>query len=324
MQYSEVYSPDYSDTKLSFNQDIIYRQKNIPRRRTYRIYPPASKKFDNPQSHKFNIATIKNKNDLKVSNLPLVERACLQKYDIKCNKNHYNVMIDATKYIFDAFSFDFEINGKQYNKTHYFSIAPNINECASSATLPTLYRTSICIDTESPKHYSFSTYAIVGGYSDGFYFMNRLDNNKNEYAHICKQKKNSKQGSSHKRGSYVVPFPHMHQPSFKYEDRNKFEFSTPFHMPYLNGKDMHSCLSYYLKYNNISPKMLLVREDMSIEDITEYARYFDMKHTLEDTDVGQLGKIVLTNVGNYEVSTETNDFHPKLPTQDCGAPYLRP
>ena len=323
MQYSEAYSPDYSDTKLSFDQDIIYRQENMPRGRTFRIYPPASKKFDNPQSHKFNIATIKNKEGLNVSNLPLDERACLQKYDIICNKKYYDVMIDATKYIFDAFSFDMEVNGRQFTKTHYFSIAPNINAHHMQTTLPTLYRTSVCIDTESPRHYSFSTYAIVGGYSDGFYFMNRLDNNKNEFAHICKQKKYSKQGNSHQGVGGIIPFPHMHQPSFKYEDRNKFEFSTPFHMPYLNGKDMHGCFSYYLKYNSISPEMLLVREDMSIEDIAEYARHFDTKHTLEDTEVGQLGKIALTNVGNYEISTETNDYHSKLPIQESGTPYLR-
>lgn len=322
MQNADTCSPTYSETKLTFDQDVIFRQENLPRGRTYRIYPPMSKKNDPPQSHKFNIATLENKPGLRVSNLPLEERACLQKYDIKCNAKHYDVMIEATKYIFDAFTFDFETNNKQFRKTHYFSIAPNINSSTTSTKLPSLYRTSVCVDTQNPRHYSFSTYAIVGGYSDGFYFMNRLDNNTNDCAHICKFKnKNNKK--THPLNGNVVPFPHMHQPSFKYEDRNKFEFSTPFYMPYLNGRDMHGCLNYYLKYNNISSQMLLVRDDLLIDDIITYAQYFDSQRTLENTELGQLGKIVLNNIGTYAISTETNDYHANLPTQTCGTPYLR-
>lgn len=314
----ETSCPNYSDTKLSFDQDLIYRQENLPRCRTYRIFPPASKKFSEQQPHKFNIATIPNRDDLRVSNLPLAERACLQRYDIKCTPKYYNVMIEATKYIFDAFSFEFEANDREFCKTHYFSIAPNINVNPEVASLPTIYRTSICVEKDSPKHFSFSTYAIVGGYSDGFYFMNRLDNNYNEFAHICK---NHRRGAPKK--SQIVQFPHMHQPSFKYNDPNKNEFSTPYYLPTLKDKDMHNCLSFYLKHNNISHKMLLVRDDMTIDDVTQYARYFHDTHTLEDTELGQLGKIAVTNVGHYAVSTETNNYHAELPTQECGAPYLR-
>ncbi len=319
MQNAETNCPIYSNTKLSYDQDVIYRQENIPRDRTYRIFPPASERYSEPQSHKFNIASIKNKDDLLVSNLPLIERARLQKYDIKCTPKHYNLMIEATKYIFDAFSFEFESNDREFFKTHYFSIAPNLNINPNVTSLPTIYRTSVCVEKDKPKHFSFSTYAIVGGYSDGFYFMNRLDNNYNEFAHVCK---GSRHGAPKK--SQIVQFPHMHQPSFKYKEQGLHEFNTPYYLPNLRDKDMHNCLNFYLKHNSISHDMLLVRDNMTIDDVTQYAKIFHLTHSLEDTQLGQLGKIAVTNVGHYAVSTETNDYHAKLPDQECGAPYLRP
>jgi len=325
MQDTTNYCQNYPDTKLSFDQDVIYRQENLPRGRTFRIFPPTSKKCVSPISHKFNIATIKNRENLQISNLPLDERACLQKYDIKCNVKNYNLMISSTKYIFDAFTFNFDSKGLSFNKTHYFSIAPSLANEDTNSHLPSIYRTSICTNIDNPQHFSFSTYAIVGGYADGFYFMNRLDNNRNEFAHICKDKtKNCNNHYPHKKHeAKVIPFPHMHQPSFDYEKRNKCELSTPYHLPHLKDKNMLNCFSFYLKYNNIAPKMLLMREDMQITDVVEYIKQYDLKQTIEDTTLGQLGKVVLTDIVDYEISTEYNDHSVELPTQECGAPYLR-
>lgn len=320
MENMESSGPVYSDTSLSYKQDVIYRQENFPCGRTYRIFPPADK--NEIQAHKINITSITNRDDLYVSNLPLKERARLQRYNVKCTPMHYNLMIEAVKYIFHAYSFEFETHGNEFCKTHFFSIAPNINIESMAYVLPSIYRTSICVERGNPKHYSFSTYAIVGGYSDGFYFLNRLDNNYDKFAHICKQ---PGKGSTHNapKKAQTVQFPHMHQPSFKYNHHSSGEYNKPYYLPLLKDKDMHTCLSYYLKHNNISSKMLLVNEDMPINTVTECAKYFDSTHTLEDIELGSLGKIAVTNFGHYAVSVEANDFHPKLPVQECGAPYLR-
>jgi len=315
MENSEMSTPVYSNPSLSYQQDVIYRQENFPCGRTYKIFPPASSKYGEPQSHKLNINSIENRDDLLVSNLPLDERACLQKYNIKCTPKYFNLMTDAVKYIFHAYSFEFEANGNEFLKTHYFSVAPNINIETMATSLPSIYRTSVCVEMDNPKHYSFSTYAIMGGCADGFFFMNRLDNNYEEFAHICK-------GCKRGHKPQVVQFPHLHQPSLQGKGHCRSEFSPPYHLPFLKGKDQHSCLSYFLKLNNISSKMLLVQEDMPVNVVTEYAKLFDETRSLENTELGALGKIALTNVGRYAVSVEESDFHPDLPTQECGAPYL--
>lgn len=329
MQKAEDYSTNYSKTTLSFDQDKIYRQDNFPRSRTFRIYPPNRKTEVNPQSHNFNIATIANKPDLKVSNLPLVEKAHLQKYDIRCNAKNYSLMIEAAKYIFDAYSFNFETNGHEFIKTHYFSVAPNIQSEYSCAKLPNLFRTSVCRDVENPKHFSFSTYAIVGGYYDGFYFLSRLDNNVHEYAHVCHDRRgNSPQflpnGKRNKFHNEVINFPHMHQPQFSKAMKGNQEFCTPYHLGHLVGRNMHYCLDYYMKFHNISSNMLLAQEDMKIDEILECARHYDQKRTLENCELGTLGKVAWANFGQYETYTEQNLHQGTPPRQENGAPYLRP
>ncbi len=329
MQKAEDYTTDYSKTTLSFDQDKIYRQDNFPRGRTFRIYPPSRKQDLSPQSHNFNIATIANKPDLMVSNLPLVEKARMQKYDIKCNAKNYSLMIEATKYIFDAYSFNFESNDHEFIKTHYFSIAPNLQSEYSCAKLPNIFRTSVCRDVDNPKHFSFSSYAIVGGYYDGFYFLSRLDNNVHECAHVCHDKRHkapqfTADGRRNKHRYEVIDFPHMHQPQFSRDMQGKQEFCTPHHLGHLVGRNMHYCLDYYMKFHNISSNMLLVQDDMKIDSILSCAKYFDQHHTLEECELGALGKVALANFGQYETYTEQNLHQGTPPKQESGAPYLRP
>lgn len=101
-------------------------------------------------------------------------------------------MIDAPKVIFDAHHFNFESNGQDYSKTHYFAIAPSLYNANSKTNLPLLYRLSVCREIGNPEHFSFSTYAIAGGYADGFYFLSRLDNNVATYAHLDRTAKSHK------------------------------------------------------------------------------------------------------------------------------------
>lgn len=330
MQTVDSFCTNYSKTKLSFDQANNFRQTEFPRNRTFRIYPPSQKQGGIPQSHNFGIGTIPNKSDLLVSNLPLTERARMQKYNIKCNAQNYDLMMQSIKYIFDAYSFNFETNHNQFCKTHYFSIAPNLQDQTPGIHLPNIFRTSICQEIDNPKHFSFSTYAIVGGYSDGFYFMSRLDNNTNEFAHICHNAHQSKNAQFQQNGkrsrpaTEVIAFPHMHQPSFTHDKHVKQEFCTPYHLPQLSGKNIRTCLDYYIKQHNISSNMMLVQEDMRIDQVISIAKNFDIQADQSSFELGSLGKIALINLGQYESSTQNAPHYGRPAPQESGAPYLRP
>lgn len=311
--------PAYNPTTLSFDQDLLFRQETFPRGRTYRIYPPVSAKIEEPQSHNFNIASIPQKQDMLVSNLPLIERAHLQRYNIKCNKKNFSIMLDAPKYIFDAYHFNVDYHDTTFSKTHYFAIAPSLAEPQNMQSFPAIYRMSVSRDLHRPEHFSFTTYAIAGGYADGFYFMSRLDNNVQEFAHINKKQKHNKH-----REKDIIDFPHIHLASFDHSKKSLHELTVPEHLPQLKNRNIYACLNAYMDLHNISPMMMLVREDMRIDELTQYANYFHTMQSFDQFDTNDLGKIALSDFGQYEVYTEHNHKCDPLPTQECGAPYLRP
>ncbi len=309
----------------SFDQGLEFRQENFPRNRIFRIFPPTSQQCKNPQAHNFRIDSIATKTDLMISNLPLVERAHLQKYNVKCNEKNYSIMLDAPKYIFDAYHFNFESHGTKLSKTHYFAIAPNLANQENEPSLPILYRMSVCREIDNPQHFSFSMYAIVGGYSDGFYFMSRLDNDIPEYAHIkkCKNKhcKKVHHTGECKQTPEIIDFPHIHRPDFNHCHSYVHEFSTPTHIPELKNRSFYDCLGAYMKLNNVSSQMMLVQEDLSISQLLNCVRVFEIKDKIRSAD---LGKIAMSDLTQFESYTEHKQSAEALPEQECGAPYLRP
>lgn len=329
-QKSTSTNPVYSNTKISVDQALLFRQEDFPRKCIFRIYPPASNKSKNPQSHNFNIASIPLKDGLMISNLPLVERAHLQKYNIKCNAKNYSVMLDAPKYIFDAYHFNFQSCGKTYSKTHYFAIAPTLADVSEKTMvhMPILYRMSVCRELGNPEHFSFNLYAIAGGYADGFYFMSRLDNHVPEFAHLSKISKSNKKVQAHHSGANspkeTIDFPHIHRPNFEHYCSSLCEFSAPVHVPELKNCDFYECLSGYLKMHNIQPQMLLIQQDMSIEHLTQLARTFHLQRSLQDFATEDLAKISMSNFGQYEIYTEHKQKEESLPMQECDDTYLRP
>ncbi len=312
---------------ISINQDLLFRQENFPRNRIFRIYPPKSSQSNKMQPHNLKIDSLITRGDLKISNLPIIERAHLQKYNVKCNQKKYSIMVDAPKYIFDAYHFNFVNAGIKLSKTHYFAIAPTLRSQDNEPGLPILYRLSVCRDTTNPQHFSFSMYAIMGGYSDGFYFMSRLDNHIPEYSHICKSKK-SKVSPHHFNGDKEhverIDFPHIHYPNFNQNNSRLQEFATPTHIPRLKGESFYNCLNAYMITNNISPQMILAYQDMDIDELTQYALTFHAcAKCLSNLSPSDLGKIAMADLSQFEAYAEYNQTEDYLPHQECGTPYLK-
>ncbi len=322
----------YHPSPLASRQDIEFQQENFPYGRVYHIYSPkVSKQKKENRSRAFPIDAIQLKKNLLISNLPLLERARMQKYNIYCTPKQYNIMAAAPKYIFHTFHFNYSYNGHHYSKTHYFSVAPTLDTQRDRA-LPVLYRFSVCRDVDQPEHFSFNLYAIVGGYEDGFYFISRLDNNKQELAHKVKKahlkNKNRIQKYQPKEKHTemmpeTVPFPHVHRPRFTTEDRDKREHSCPIHLPELEGAPFDKCLEEYMAFYNISADMTIIRENCSIESVLEIAKIQNMKKMLKTKSAEDIAKFDYMEFNEYSKHAEMIKEPINIPEQKTGNPYLR-
>ncbi len=327
-ELSKVYHPP----RLSFQQEIEFKQETFPHDNVYQIFSPkiSTQKKEN-RKRAFNIDAIPLKKNLLVSNLPLIERARMQKYNIYCTPKQYDIMVDAPKYIFRAYHFYLEYNGQSYSKTHYFAIAPTLHT-QQDRQLPVLYRFSVCRDTNNPEHFSFNLYAIVGGYKDGFYFISRLDNNDQELAHIVKTPKikSQKVVQPHKPNCAngrpireVVPFPHIHKPIFTHDERDKREHSYPIYLPDLKSASFNKCLEEFMNYYNISNEMMLVRENCKIEKVIKTIKIQNLKKMLKTMNADDLAKIDKHNFEDYTKHADLIQTQQNIPEQKTSGPYYR-
>ena len=325
-------SKTYRGTKLTFEQDIEFRQENFKRDRVYRIYPPRiSKEHKQIKDPSFRIDAFRMRKNLTVSNLPLAEHARMQRYNISCYPDYYREMARSPKYIFDAYHFNFTYENKIMSKTHYYSIAPTLDN-TSGKTLPIIYRFSICRELGNPEHFTLSLYAVIGGYEDGFYFISRLDNDSPKFAHKIKQpkikstkcKKVAHPHFDNERESKTIEFPHIHRPHFNINELDEREFSRPIHMEKLKGKSFEQCLSAFLKIYNISPEMILVKENCLIDDVLEMAKSQNSEENAKPYCMDNFHKTNLMDYINYH---DCNIYEYKkqidLPKQRCGTPYLK-
>lgn len=319
----------YRTNKLSYDQSATYRQDNFPRERLYSIYPPklAAAKKESPLKA-FNIDSIELKRNLMVSNLPLTEKARMQKYNIYCSPKNYAIMTSAPKYIFDTFHFTFENNGLLYDKTHYFAVAPTLYT-GNKGDLPVIYRFSVCREVGNPEHFSFNLYAIVGGYEDGFYFISRLDNNDEKCSHKVTNpylKSSTAVNPSHLKPDnrfQVVPFPHIHRPRFTAEDRDKREVSHPYHISRLKNAGFTKCLEEFMKMYGISKEMILANQNCMIEKVIKIAQVHNMREILKTVSANDIEKFDLFNFENYSNISHTKDKVTEIPEQKLGSPYCR-
>ena len=320
----------YRANKLSYDQNATYRQDNFPRERLYSIYPPklaAAKKESSAKA--FNIDAIELKRNLMVSNLPLTEKARMQKYNIYCSAKNYAIMAAAPKYIFDTFHFTFENNGLLFDKTHYFAVAPTLYT-GNKGDLPVVYRFSVCREIGNPEHFTFNLYAIVGGYEDGFYFMSRLDNNNNKCSHktmVNPYLKSSKAVSpSHLKPNnrfQVVPFPHIHRPKFNSAERDKREVSHPYYVSKLKDAGFAKCLDEFMKMYGISKEMILVNQNCMVKKVIDIAKVHHMQEILKTTSADDIEKFDLFNFENYSNVSHERDKVTEIPEQKLGSPYFR-
>ncbi len=322
----------YRGTKLTFEQDIEFRQENLRRDRVYRIYPPRkSKEQKQIKDPSFRIDSFRTRKNLAVSNLPLAEHARMQRYNIVCSPSYYKEMAKAPKYIFDAYHFNFSYEHKIMSKTHYYAIAPTLHTLTGK-TLPIIYRFSVCRELGNPEHFTLSLYAVVGGYEDGFYFISRLDNDSPKCAHKIKQPKLKSTSCTkvahpkfpNKQEIETIDFPHIHRPHFNEQEIDNREFSRPIHLEKLKGKSFEQCLSAFLKIYNILPEMILVKENCMIDDVLEVAK---SQHFTDYAEPKCIEKFCKTNLQDYINYHDCNVFEYKkqvdLPQQKCGTPYLR-
>ena len=334
-----LYQPTrcYRPAKLTYKQAVIYRQENFPRHRMYQIFTPKlSAELQDTSRRAFNIASIPLKQNLMVSNLPMYERARMQCYNIKCTRDDYTKMVNAPKYIFDTYHFNYESNHNRiYSKTFYYCIAPTLDD-DSIRQLPILYRLGISRELGNPEHYSFSIYAVVGGYADGFYFLARMDNDTETHAHkkkIPQAKSNKKLKPAHienfGKNTYVskkVPFPHIHRPHFNAESCDLRENSEPKHIPQLVSSNFDKRLQAFLDIFNISPEMLLVQDNCKVVDVLETAKTFHHYHgNVNQESHREMSKYDRLDFLKYEYCSDfgQNDRFIDNVNQRVGSPYLR-
>ena len=323
----------YKSQKLTFEQNVDFRQENLERERVYRIYSPAiSKEKKKEKTPCFKIDAFGLRENLMVSNLPLIEHARMQKYNIICSPSKYKAMARAPKYIFDSFHFNFEFNHHIFSKTHYYAIAPTLDN-GNDKTLPVLYRFSVCRELGNPQHFSITLYAVIGGYEDGFYFISRLDNDRPACAHKIKTPciKNAKTIKANRtkfkeaENISVIPFPHLHRPHFNADEYDEREYSRPIYLEKLKDKPFEKCLDAFLKIYNINPEMILTQDNCKISTVLDIAKTYHHKQITEFDKDDIFEKIALDEYITYNDCNvyEYKSNSCEVPNQKCGTPYLR-
>lgn len=345
----------FHPTKLTFKQAVAYRQKEFPRERVYQIFSP--KRAQDYANHEvaFRINGIEQKLNLMISNLPIEERTKMQKYNILCSSDMYLDMLNAPKYVFDVYHFNYTQNTKHgpkvYSKTFYYMVAPTLFD-ENNKTLPVLYRMGITRDLSERDHFSFSIYAVAGGYEDGFFFLGRLDNDVLSKAHLKKIKKPiikseqplQKANSPHQFNSQKVPFPHFHrprlynEPSVTREELDRRESSEPYHLDELVGADFDRCLEAFLESFSISPTILLAESNCKITEIIQFTKNKLLLEKLKTHSASELQSELQNNTITQPPHSKVSahdflkyayciDFNKGLYTpikeQKCGTPYLR-
>lgn len=323
----------YRPAKLTYKQAVIYRQDNFPRERMYQIYSPKSSvELQDTRARAFNIRSIPMKPNLMVSNLPMDERARMQCYNIQCSHADYVKMVNAPKYIFDTYHFNYR-TGNQcriFSKTFYYCIAPTLD--TEGKSLPILYRLGIGREIGNDEHYTFSLYAVAGGFEDGFYFLARMDSDNPSHAHTQKPQLKSAEKVNPARvnknmDSYSnkkVPFPHIHRPIFDDESRDLRELSEPKFIPSLVKSNFGKRLDVFLDIFNISPDMILIQNNCKITEVLENAKihHYELEKG-HDSEISPMFDKLEFQKYAYCSDFGQSDRYIENIEQKTGGPYLK-
>jgi len=346
----------FRHTNLSFKQAVEYRQREFPRERVYQIFSPKRALDYTEHEVAFKIDSIPQKSNLMIANLPIEERAKMQKYNIICSRQQYLDMLNAPKYVFDVYHFNYTQETKQgpkvYSKTFYYMVAPTLYD-ENNSTLPVLYRLGISRDLTEREHFSFSIYAVAGGYEDGFFFLGRLDNDVPTKMHQKKIKepiiKNEQilhraKCSVNFSQMHKVPFPHFHRPSLYNEpgvslkQLDQRETSEPYFLDELKGADYDKCLNSFLESFNISPTILLAENNCKITEIIHFTKSkmllekiktysaIELSHELQNGTISHPphSQITAHDFLKYSYCLDFNKgMYTPIKEQKCGTPYLR-
>ena len=268
----------------------------------------------------------------------------------------YLDMLNAPKFVFDSYHFNYTQNTKNgprvFSKTFYYMVAPTLY-AESDKTLPVIYRMGVSRDLTERNHFSFSIYAVAGGYEDGFYFLGRLDNDIPLKTHAKKIKSPIiKNGATlsparvQKNFSCVhkVPFPHFHRPilfdeTAPLEQKDLRECSEPYFLEELENADYDACLNSFLESFNISPTILLAENNCKITEIIKFTRSKVLLEKLKTMSANELQHDLKNNSTilpphssisaydflkySYCVDFNQKNVYTPPKEQKCGTPYLR-
>lgn len=212
-----------------------------------------------------------------LANLPVyVESKYMQKYHFNFTNQQLKEMYTTTKIIVDKWHSTFITDEGIVHRTSFFAVAPNAN---IQNGIPALYRLSITRKENDQKHYTINMHAIAAGKPDGWLFLGRLDNNieaiihpvlknymtkkflkqhnavvtKNFTPHQLKLKSKLKNKPKYYSNfNYCIPFPHMHQPSTKYEVGEYAERNCPKFLRKCASNTFDENVGYMMKIFNIS------------------------------------------------------------------------